>query len=166
MILGISLTLQKTLTWCLSVKMIMLNKTCIIKSCLSQSWPSKIPKTVCRGNQGDANFHVGLQKYVIPSPLYFCLYNGFTVDGYAARSVPSGTAARRFHTRKTPPEPRRDTKPSFSPLKEEEVLLQILFLIVNELFHFQAAPSNICCFQLCKCLDLLLFFFDYIVFGF
>lgn len=29
----------------------------------------KIPLAFCRGNQGDANFRVGLQRYVIPAAL-------------------------------------------------------------------------------------------------
>ena len=33
----------------------------------------KIPLAVCRGNQGDANFRIGLQKQVIPTALYWGL---------------------------------------------------------------------------------------------
>ncbi len=59
------------------VKVIMLNKTCeyyklvleLIFSHIPKS-NSKISQAFCGVNQCNANFWVGLQKHVIPSPLY------------------------------------------------------------------------------------------------
>ena len=62
------------------MNIILLNKTCkyhkcliaqkILLSAMIQNPMEKIPLAFVKGTQGDANFRVGLQKYVIHAPLY------------------------------------------------------------------------------------------------
>ena len=70
--------------WYSSVWTILLNKRCKYQKlflpyslfpAIEETLTEKLPLAFCRGNKSDANFWVGLQKYVIPAALH-CWHDG------------------------------------------------------------------------------------------